>query len=204
MHQSLLPGSTDLGEASEPAAPGRGGSSSLPHKRNPSGCLLALEAAARAPGLAATLMSQLGPEHERGIGQWQSQWLTLRELANAAASALAAMAEVLQGLTVDGQAMRANLERTKGLVFSEAVSLRLSRALADRLTEKAMREGKNLLEVARADPEVVKSIPAGELEALFKAENAYGSAQAMIERVLADWASARGTSPSAPRGSSRP
>jgi 3-carboxy-cis,cis-muconate cycloisomerase len=185
----------EIGEAAEPGAAGRGGSSSMPHKRNPSGCLLALEAATRAPGLAATLFSQLTPEHERGIGQWQSQWFTLRELAGGSASALAAMAEVLQGLQVNAQAMRANLERSRGLVFSEAVSLRLSRALADRLCEAAVRENKHLLDVMRADAEVAKLLPAAELEALFKAENSFGTAHAMIERVHADWATARESAP---------
>jgi 3-carboxy-cis,cis-muconate cycloisomerase len=99
----------EIGEAAEAAA---GGSSSMPHKRNPAGSLLALEAAQRAPGLAAILLGQLTPEHERGIGQWQSQWFTLRELACAASSALAAMAEVLEGLQVDAAAMRANLDRS--------------------------------------------------------------------------------------------
>jgi len=99
----------EIGEASE-AAPG--GSSSMPHKRNPSGSLLGLEAAQRAPGLAATLLNQLTPEHERGIGQWQAQWFTLRELLRITSSAVAAMAEVLEGLQVDVAAMRRNLERS--------------------------------------------------------------------------------------------
>ncbi len=99
----------EVGEAAE-AAPG--GSSSMPHKRNPAGSLLALEASNRAPGLAATLLAQLTPEHERGLGQWQSQWFTLRELVCAASSALAAMAEVLERLEVNAEAMRANLERS--------------------------------------------------------------------------------------------
>ena len=179
----------EVGEAAEPARAGRGGSSSMPHKRNPSGCLLALEAAQRAPGLAAILLSQLGAEHERGIGQWQSQWFTLRELACGAASALAAMAEVLQGLEVNADAMRANLERTQGLVFSEALALHLSRRSAERLVEQAAREGKHLMEVARA------AMPASELEALFNARTAFGSAGAMIERVLAGWATSRESAP---------
>src|SRR5258706_4586041 len=70
----------EVGEVAEPSAEGRGGSSSMPHKRNPVACLSALEAAQRAPGLAATLLAQLAPEHERGLGQLQSQWLTLRDL----------------------------------------------------------------------------------------------------------------------------
>lgn len=99
----------EIGEASE-AAPG--GSSSMPHKRNPSGCLLALEASQRAPGLAATLLAQLTPEHERGIGQWQSQWFTVRELMCATSSGLASMGAVLEDLQVHPAAMLANLERS--------------------------------------------------------------------------------------------
>ena len=177
----------EVGEVTEPTAPGRGGSSSMPHKHNPSGSLLALEAAQRAPALAATLLGELAPEHERGIGQWQSQWFTLRALALGASSALAATAEVLKGLEVDAAAMRANLERGRGLVFSEAVSLRLSRALADRLCEKAAREKKHLLDVMRTDAEVCAHMSVAELDALFDAEKSFGAAGAMIERVLADW-----------------
>ena len=151
----------EVGEAAEPAAEGRGGSSSMPHKRNPVGCLNALEAAQRAPGLAAVLLAQLTPEHERGLGQWQGQWFTLRDILCGAGSGLAAMAEVLDGLQIDEQAMRANLERSRGLVYSENVSLRLSRGLgkqaAHALTEKlcaiAVREGRNLIDVVRTDPQ---------------------------------------------------
>jgi 3-carboxy-cis,cis-muconate cycloisomerase len=99
----------EVGEAAEAAKAGRGGSSSMPHKRNPALCMLALEAAQRAPALAATLLSQLTPEHERGLGQWQSQWFTLRELVCASASGAAAMADALEGLEVNETRMRANL-----------------------------------------------------------------------------------------------
>ena len=101
----------EVGEAAEGAAPGRGGSSSMPHKRNPALSMIALEAAQRAPGLAATLLGQLTPEHERGLGQWQSQWFTLRELACSTASGVAAMADVLEGLEVNEKAMRDNLTK---------------------------------------------------------------------------------------------
>jgi len=183
----------EIGEAVEAAVEGRGGSSSMPHKRNPAGCLLALAAAARTPYLAATLLGELAPEHERGLGQWQAQWFTLRELACAGASALAAMSEVLRGLEVNPKAMAANVERTNGLVFSEALAVRLSRPVADRLCERALRDGRHLLEVARADADVVKQFEKGELEALFEPQNQFGAAPAMIERVLAQWATARET-----------
>jgi 3-carboxy-cis,cis-muconate cycloisomerase len=181
----------EVNEASEPAAAGRGGSSSMPHKRNPAASLLALEAAARAPGLAATLLAELAPEHERGLGQWQSQWLTLRSLACACASALAAVAELLQGLEVNEQAMHANIERTHGLAYSEALSLRLSRPLTERLCEQALRERRSLLEVTLLDSEAAKVLSPKEIETLFDPRGFFGAAPAMIERVLADWANAR-------------
>jgi 3-carboxy-cis,cis-muconate cycloisomerase len=99
----------EVGEAAEAAKAGRGGSSSMPHKRNPALSMLALEAAQRAPALAATLLFQLTPEHERGLGQWQSQWFTLRELVCASTSGAAAMADALEGLEVNETRMRANL-----------------------------------------------------------------------------------------------
>jgi 3-carboxy-cis,cis-muconate cycloisomerase len=177
----------EVGELLEPGAPGRGGSSAMPHKRNPAACLLAAEAGRRVPGLAATLLNQLQTEHERGVGQWQSQFITLRELVCATASGLAAMVEVVQGLQVNERAMLDNLERTHGLVFSEGLSLRLSRADAERLVEQAVREKKHLREVVAAS----RSMPAEEVAALFDVRNSYGAAAAMIEQVTADWASAR-------------
>jgi 3-carboxy-cis,cis-muconate cycloisomerase len=186
----------EVGEALEPAGEGRGGSSAMPHKRNPVGCHAALEAAQRAPGLAATLFAQLTPEHERGLGQWRGQWLTLRELLASTAGALAAMAEVLEGLEVNPAAMRANLERSRGLVYSEAVAARLARALgksaAHALTEKlcarALEQGSSLREALRADPQASALLGEEELERLFQPERAFGAAPAMIERALAAWA----------------
>ena len=185
----------EVGEASEPALAGRGGSSSMPHKRNPAGCLLALEAASRAPALAAVLLGELTPEHERGIGQWQGQWFTARELACATASALAAMAQIVRGLEVDPAAMRANLDRSRGLVFSEAVALRLSRPVADRLCEQAVREKRPLIDVLRADPQARSALGESELERLFDAQASFGAATAMMQRVLDDWATARESAP---------
>lgn len=122
----------EVGELSEPAAPGRGGSSSMPHKRNPAGSLLALEASLRAPGLASTLLGQLTPELDRGLGQWQSQWLTLREVLGSTGSALAAMLEVLSGLEVNVQAMQLHVRRAPARGGrSEAGARMIERALEE-------------------------------------------------------------------------
>jgi 3-carboxy-cis,cis-muconate cycloisomerase len=187
----------EIGEVSEPSGAGRGGSSAMPHKRNPVGCVAALEAAQRAPHLAAMLLSQLSPEHERGLGHWQGQWFTLRDLLCSTASALAAMAEVLEGLAVDERAMRANLERSRGLVYSENVSLALSHALGkqaahaltEKLCETAVREGKTLAEVLRADA-AGRALGAKEFDALFDPQSCLGSAPAMIEGALTEWSQA--------------
>ncbi len=189
----------EIGEVAEPAA---GGSSSMPHKRNPAGSLLALEAAQRAPGLASTLMVQLSPEHERGIGQWQSQWLTLRELLGASASAVASMASVLQGLRVNSAAMLANLERSNGLVYSERIAIRLARsagkkaahAWTEELCARATSEGRRLQQVMEDDPRVRAAIPQSEMPGLFDPCGGDAGAQSMIVRALAEWDRARTTS----------
>ena len=187
----------EVGEAFESEGEAKGGSSAMPHKRNPVGCLAALEASQRVPGLAATLIAQLAPEHERGLGHWQSQWYTLRDLYCATASALAAMAEVLEGLRVDTSAMQANLERSRGLVFSEAVSIRLSaalgktaaHALTEQLCAEAVHKGITLREALDRDAEAAKLLPKSERDALFDPTFGYGSAQAMIKRALELWQS---------------
>jgi 3-carboxy-cis,cis-muconate cycloisomerase len=188
----------EIGEVAEPSGAGRGGSSAMPHKRNPVASVAALAAAQRAPHLAAMLLAQLAPEHERGLGQWQGQWFTLRDLLCSTAGALAAMAEALEGLHVDEQAMRANLERSGGLVYSEGVALHLARtlgkqaahALTEKLCETAVRERRTLAEVLRADPQAGKTLDAGTLESLFDPQSCLGSAPEMIERALADWTAA--------------
>jgi 3-carboxy-cis,cis-muconate cycloisomerase len=99
----------EVGEASEPLVEGRGGSSAMPHKRNPTGCQIALSAATRAPHLAATLLSALPQEHERGLGGWQAEAPVLADLFAVAHGALAAMLGVVEGLEVHTGRMAANL-----------------------------------------------------------------------------------------------
>jgi 3-carboxy-cis,cis-muconate cycloisomerase len=197
----------EIGEAAEPPAGGRGASSAMPHKHNPAVSMLALEAAQRAPGLVATFLVQMTPEHERGLGQWQSQFLTLRELLAASASGLAAMVTVLEGLEVNADRMRSNLERSRGLVYSEAVSMRLARSLGKaaahslvgELSAQVAKGQGTLLEALRADPQVAGAIPESELARLFAPQDNLGASQEMIERALQAWSavrlSARGTSP---------
>ncbi|WP_428395145.1 3-carboxy-cis,cis-muconate cycloisomerase [Lichenicoccus sp.] len=99
----------EVAEAFEPRTPGRGGSSALAHKRNPTGCQVALSAAVRAPGLAAGIMGGMSQEHERGLGGWQAEAPILADLFCLAHGAIAAMLPVIEGLEVDPARMQANL-----------------------------------------------------------------------------------------------
>src|SRR5207344_380448 len=79
---------SEIAEVREPSAAGRGRSSTMPQKRNPVGCAAILAAAMRAPGLAATMLSSMPQEHERGLGGWQAEWATLPELVSIAHGAV--------------------------------------------------------------------------------------------------------------------
>lgn len=72
---------TEIGEVAEASAKGKGGSSTMPHKRNPVGCAAVLSAGVKAPHLVATLFSGMVQEHERALGGWQAEWDVLPELA---------------------------------------------------------------------------------------------------------------------------
>lgn len=98
-----------VGEAQEPRVAGRGGSSAMAHKRNPTGCQVALSAALRAPGLVATVLAALPQEQERGLGGWQAEGPVLADLFLLAAGSAAALAVVAEGLDVNEAAIARNL-----------------------------------------------------------------------------------------------
>ena len=120
---------SEVGEAFEAAAPGRGGSSTMPQKRNPVAAAIALAAATRVPALVATMLAAAVQEHERGLGNWPAEWETLPEIVLLAAGALDAMADAVAGLEVDAARMQANLDLTQGQLLAEAVQMALAPAL---------------------------------------------------------------------------
>jgi 3-carboxy-cis,cis-muconate cycloisomerase len=121
---------SEIAEAFEPRIEGRGGSSTMAHKRNPTGCQIILSAALRTPGLAATLLVALPQEHERGLGGWQAEAPVLAELFQLTHGALAALATIAEGLELDPTRMQANLDQAGiGTDFGESMAL-ARRALA--------------------------------------------------------------------------
>jgi 3-carboxy-cis,cis-muconate cycloisomerase len=184
---------TEIAEVSEPAGEGRGGSSTMPHKRNPVACAVVLSAATRAPALAATMLTAMSQEHERGLGGWHAEWETLPELFRLSAGALHRMLEISVGLEVDANRMLQNLEITHGLIYAEAVTMvlgkQIGKAAAHQLMESASRKAiekkMHLREVLSADAEVNSRLTAAELAKLFDPQNYTGMASQFVDRAIA-------------------
>ena len=140
----------EVGEASEPSGPGRGGSSTMPHKRNPVGAALILAAANRAPHLATAIVSAMVQEHERALGGWQSEWPTLAALCETLGSAVEAMSEVAPGLVIDADAIQANMDATEAAVFAERATFLLAEKIgkekAHAVVEQALAKGGSFIE----------------------------------------------------------
>ncbi len=184
---------TDVAEAFEPSGEGRGGSSTMPHKRNPVAAATALAAATMAPNLAATIFAAQMQDHERSAGPWHAEWPTLPSLLLVTSGALAAVVDMAEGLEVDTARMRANLDATRGLIMAESVTMALAEKIGKReahhLVEaagkKAVANKKDLRDVLAEDPEVTVHLDAKKLANLFAPMAYQGVAQPMIDRLLA-------------------
>jgi 3-carboxy-cis,cis-muconate cycloisomerase len=178
----------EVGEAAEPG----GSSSSMPHKRNPAACACALAAAARLPGLVAAFLAGMTQEHERGLGGWHAEGVTLSAAVQATGSALAAMADAIEHLHVDADRMRANIDATGGLVFAERAMTLLAPALgreaATRLVSAAIKRSRDerrpLTEVLGADADVRRILAPADLANLDSPESYLGSAEHFRRRLI--------------------
>jgi 3-carboxy-cis,cis-muconate cycloisomerase len=194
---------SEVAEVAEPSAPGRGGSSSMPQKRNPVGCATVLAAAVRLPALVSVLLSAMMQEHERGLGGWQAEWETLPDVFLLTSGALCQMRQVVVGLRVDTERMWANLDATGGLIYAEAVGTALARAIgraaAHERVESACRRareiGRHLLEVVLSDSEIAEHLSADELKSLFGPQPHVRAAARLVDRALAAASSTLSSSP---------
>ena len=191
----------EVGELAEPSGEGRGGSSAMPHKRNPVSSMIGLAAATRMPQQAATLLAAMGQQHERGLGNWQAELAAWPDLFVSAHGALQALDDAFAGLRVDPVRMRANIDALHGLVFAEAVSIRLAgaigrpqaHALVERLARQAASEDRPLEDVVRAavegDAGLGTKVDLQQLHALFDPAAAAGPgarlAQARLDELRA-------------------
>jgi len=184
----------EIAEVAEPSGQGRGGSSTMPHKRNPSGSLIALTAAHRVPGLVATFLFSMVQEHERGLGSWQAEWPAVAGIIQSTGAAVAAMAEVAEGLTVDARKMRANLDATRGAIFAEKAMMllgpELGRDVAHRVLEEATRQsarqGQHLVQALADIPEVRKHLDPKALRTLEVPDDYLGAGDVFRTGLLRD------------------
>lgn len=192
---------TEIAELAEPAADGRGGSSTMPQKRNPVTCATVLAAAQRVPGLVSTMLSSMVQEHQRGLGDWQAEWETLPEIVSLSGGALHHLSEMLPGLHVDAKRMLKNLDATHGLIFAEAATMALgnhigkmpAHMLVELACKKARIENRDLKDVLCGEPELNIHLTPTDLERLFDVRNYLGSAEEFISRVLAEVGSSTAT-----------
>jgi 3-carboxy-cis,cis-muconate cycloisomerase len=184
---------TDVAEAFEPSGEGRGGSSTMPHKRNPVAAATALAAATMAPNLAATIFAAQVQDHERSAGPWHAEWPTLPTLLLVTSGALAAIVDIAEGLEVDAARMRINLDATHGLIMAEPVTMALAEKigkseahhLMEAASKRAVAEKKELRDVLTRDPKVIAHLDAGKIAELFEPMAYQGVSQTLIDRLLA-------------------
>jgi 3-carboxy-cis,cis-muconate cycloisomerase len=183
---------TDVAEAFEPSGEGRGGSSTMPHKRNPVAAAAALAAATMAPNLAATIFAAQVQDHERSAGPWHAEWPTLPTLQLVTSGALAAIVELAEGLEVDAARMRVNVDATHGLIMAEAVTFALAEKvgksdahhLVEAAAKKAVAGQQHLREVLINDPKVMAHLSADKIAKLFEPMAYQGVSQVLIDRLL--------------------
>jgi 3-carboxy-cis,cis-muconate cycloisomerase len=182
----------EVSEAAEPGGQGRGGSSTMPHKRNPIGCAVTLAAAYRVPGEVANFLSAMVQEHERAVGGWQAEWPIVSSVVQSTGVAAASMAEVAEGLSVDAERMLRNINATNGAVFAERVMMwlgpRLGRDKAHKLLEEATGKsssGKRLSDVLSEVPEIRGHLDQHLAQELESPEQYLGSAEGFRKALLA-------------------
>jgi 3-carboxy-cis,cis-muconate cycloisomerase len=184
----VLLAQSEVGEVAEEDG---GGSSTMPHKRNPARSAIALACARQAAGHASVLLGGLAQEHERAAGAWQAEWGALSGLLATAGGATAAVREALEGLIVDAARMRENLESSGGLLLAERLSLLLAErlgaadayALVGDAAAQAVAAGGTLREALEGHPEL--GLTPEELETVLEPDTYLGSAALFADRAVA-------------------
>lgn len=184
---------TEIQEIHEPSGEGRGGSSTMPHKRNPVACAAILGATLRVPALVSVMLAAMEHPQQRALGSWHVEWETLPEIVRLTAGGLYHLAAVAPHLVIDTRRMRENLQATRGLIFAEAVAMTLSAKLGrhaarervEAACRRAQSENRHLRDILAAENDLAAALAPPELDRLFDPLHYLGSAGAFIDRVLA-------------------
>jgi 3-carboxy-cis,cis-muconate cycloisomerase len=188
----ILMAQTEVGEVAEPAGEGRGGSSTLPHKRNPVLSVTATANARRVIDLSHTLQAAMVGEHERAAGAWHSEWEALSDALALTGGAAAAVREVTEGLEVYPERMLENLNATGGLLLAENATTvaaeHLGRLEAHDLVEaashRALEDGESLREELLSEPRLREVLSEEEIDSALDPQGYLGSAGEFVDRAL--------------------
>ena len=183
---------TEVGEVTEPADAGRGGSSTLPHKQNPILSVIAAANSRRVQAHAQTLYRAMAGEHERAAGAWHAEWEALSEVLALTGGAAAAVRETTEGLDVHPEKLRQNLDETGGMLMAENVTTvvadRLGRLEAHEMVGAAARRaadgGKPFRDELLAEPILGERLSPEEIDAALDPAGYLGSAGEFIDRAL--------------------
>ena len=184
---------TEVGEAREGAAPGKGGSSAMPQKRNPVDTTAALAAARLAIGVVPVILGAMSQEHERAVGGWQAEWAAIPDLFRYTARAVEGIRAAVGNLEIDPEKMRDNLDLTNGLVMAEslttALASKVGRAEAYKIVQAAVKkvsgEGKELRQAILDDPQAREQLSLSEIDHALDPAQYLGSTNVFIDRALA-------------------
>jgi 3-carboxy-cis,cis-muconate cycloisomerase len=186
---------TDLGEVTEAVEAGKGGSSAMPHKRNPVDVIMAVSATKLALAQVPLVLGAMAQEHERAAGGWQAEWAALPALFAYTGGALERVLGSVAGLEIHPDAMRRNLELTRGLPLAESLTTQLglaigrpqAYALVQAACERAVAEDSDLLPVCLADQAIAAHLSADQITQALDPAGYLGATQHFIDRALADY-----------------
>lgn len=185
---------TEIGEVFEPFSEGKVGSSTMPHKRNPSNCEAAVSVSRALRYSAAFMLECMVVEHERDGSSWRGEWKALPESCLMAGGLLAMMNYVLSGLVVDGQRMRRNLDLLGGFLLSERVMFALSEKVGKQTAHELVYEasmrgierGISFEHSLMRDARVSAALPPQELRRVLDPTTYIGLAPQIVDRLLAE------------------
>lgn len=179
-------------EVAEVAEADSGGSSTLPHKRNPVGSVLTVACAHRVQSLSHTLHTSMVQEHERAAGAWHAEWEALSDALALTGAAAAEMRRVTEGLQAYPESMRGNLDATGGLLLTENVTTILAKRigrleaheLVERAAQRTMNSGRSLREELLEEPEIREHLSSEDIDAALDPEKYLGSSGEFVDRAL--------------------
>ncbi|MBM3525947.1 MAG: adenylosuccinate lyase family protein, partial [Alphaproteobacteria bacterium] len=184
---------TEVGEVSEPYIPGRGGSSAMPHKRNPVSSIVILAAQAAAKGHVVTMLDAMAAEHQRPVGLWHAEWHALPQLFGLLSGALREARSLADALVVHPDRMEQNLGATCGLlaagavasVLAEAFGRRRAHELVEDAADQVRATGRSFADIISEEVSTPQRVRA-KVQAALDITPAVDAAAAVVERAVAE------------------